>query len=98
MRRHNYLVALVIVLAALFWLPGFTQDSQKHEGNPSTLDKYDSVARGKMSRDRGIRPGQIARMDNNGEILLTCLDAKTAEQLNSTGIMQKQSNSPILKR
>jgi hypothetical protein len=37
------------------------------------LDEYDLVARGKMSQNRGMHPVQIARMDNNGEILFACM-------------------------
>jgi hypothetical protein len=73
-----------------------SQDQAIHEDNPSTLDKYDVVARGKMSRDRGKRPVQIARMDNNGEILLACLEAKTVDELKSKGITFKQSQMELL--
>jgi len=76
----------------LFSFQGSVIDKDK----PSTLDKYDIVARGKMSRDRGIRPLQIARMDNNGEILLACLEAKTADDLKSSGINFHQSQLELL--
>jgi hypothetical protein len=60
----------LFVLAAFLILPGLSQVAQKSESAPSTLDEYQLVARGKMSGKRGARPQQIARMDNNGEILL----------------------------
>jgi hypothetical protein len=49
-----------------------------------------------MSRDRGQRPVQIARMDNNGEILLACVEAKTIDDLNSSGINFMQSQLELL--
>ena len=87
------------ILIFLF-LPGFflvsSQYPVKDEDKPSTLDKYDVVARGKMSRDRGQRPVQIARMDNNGEILLACVEAKNAADLESSGIKFLKSQLELL--
>jgi hypothetical protein len=80
MQKAARFVALILIF---IFLANFSlvssQDPAIHEDNPSTLDNYDVVARGKMSRGRGKRPVQIARMDNNGEILLACLEAKTVE-------------------
>jgi hypothetical protein len=49
-----------------------------------------------MSRDREKRPVQIARMDNNGEILIACLEAKTVDKLKSSGIEFLQSQLELL--
>jgi hypothetical protein len=49
-----------------------------------------------MSRDRGARPQQIARMDNNGEILFACLEAKDIDQLKESGIKFLQSQLDLL--
>ena len=74
----------------------FSQDPKRNKDEPSTLDKYDLIARGKMSQDRGVRPVQIAQMDNNGEILFSCTEAKTIEQLKSIGIKFRQSQLELL--
>jgi hypothetical protein len=74
----------------------FSQDPKRDKDEPSTLEKYDVVARGKMSLDRGERPVQIVRMDNNGEILFACVNAKTIEQLKSIGIKFRQSQLELL--
>lgn len=97
MRKSIQILACILI----FWfLPGFSlissHDPVKKEDKPSTLDKYDVVARGKMSRDRGMRPVQIARMDNNGEILLACLKARTVEELKSHGIKFLKSQLELL--
>jgi hypothetical protein len=81
---------------ALFWSLSYTQVSKKHKSEPTTLDEYDFVARGRMSRDRGTNPRLIARMDNNGEILLACLEAKKIEQLKAHGIKFLQSQLNLL--
>jgi len=73
-----------------------SQDPAIYKDMPSTLDEYDVVARGKMSRDRGKRPVQIARMDNNGEILLSCVESKTVNELKSSGINFLQSQLEFL--
>ncbi len=73
-----------------------TQESKQEKSKPPTLDEYDLVARGKMLQSRGMRPVQIARMDNNGEILLACAEAKTVEQLISIGIKFRQSQMELL--
>ncbi len=96
MKEHKIFIVLVIVLTSLLWHPGFAQDSQKNSANPSTLDEYDLVARGKMSQNRGSRPVQIARMDNNGEILIACLEPKTAAELKSYGVKFLQSQLELL--
>ena len=85
-------------LLTFLFIPSFisavSQESTKDK--PSTLDEYDLVARGKMSQNRGMRPVQIARMDNNGEILFACVEAKTIEQLKSLGITFRQSQMALL--
>jgi hypothetical protein len=96
MQKNKYSIALIIVWAAVFWLPYLAPASQEHRDNPSTLDEYDFVARGKMSQARRTRPDQIARMDNNGEILMACLEAKTADELKSGGIRFLQSQLELL--
>lgn len=96
MQKNKFSIALIIVWTAIFWLPDLAQVSQEHRVNPSTLDEYDLVARGKMSQARGTRPDQIARMDNNGEILMACLEAKTADELKSSGIKFLQSQLELL--
>lgn len=96
MKKHIFSIAAIIVLALLFWNPGFALNSQEHKDNPSSLDKYDFVARGKMSQDRGVRPEQVARMDNNGEILIAFLEPKTAGDLESNGIEFLQSQLELL--
>jgi hypothetical protein len=93
MRKLWFHLSSVILLTALSWPHAFAQDPKK---NPSTLDEYHFVARGKISRDRDARPRQIARMDNNGEILVACLEAKTAEQLKSKGVEFLQSQLELL--
>ena len=70
MPKHIFSIVLIIVLAG-----GGLQK------NPVTLDEFDLVTRGKMSQERGNRPVQIARLDNNGEILMACLDPITADGL-----------------
>ena len=92
--RHLAFIFLIFFLPSLF-LFSF-QDSVVNKDKLSTLDKYDVVARGKMSRERRVRPVQIARMDNNGEILLACLVAKTVDDLKSDGIKFKQSQLELL--
>jgi hypothetical protein len=97
MKKATWFVAFILLVLFLPSLMLFSlQDSVIEKDNPSTLDKYDVVARGKMSRDRGIRPVQIARMDNNGEILLACLEAKTTDDLKSSGIEFNQSQLELL--
>jgi hypothetical protein len=49
-----------------------------------------------MSRDRVARPAQISRLDNNGELLFACVEAKTIEQLQSKGIKFRQSQLELL--
>jgi hypothetical protein len=88
-----YLLTFLFISSFLFQS---SQDSTKDKSKPSTLDEYDVVARGKMSQDRGIRPAQIARMDNNGEILFACVEAKTVGQLISIGIKYQQSQMELL--
>ena len=82
-----------LILMATFCYPC---DSQENEKNPSALEEYDFIVRGRMSRDRGIRPDQVALMDSNGEILIACAEAATAEQLKSAGIHFLQSQLELL--
>jgi hypothetical protein len=92
MRKLGFPLSLVILLSVLSWPWVFAQDPK----NPSTLDEYHFVARGKMSRDRLARPRQIARMDNNGEILFACVEEKTVDQLESSGIEFRKSQLELL--
>jgi hypothetical protein len=97
MHKATRFVATILLFLFLPSLMLFSlQNSVIEKYKPSTLDKYDVVARGKMSRDRGIRPVQIVRMDNNGEILLACLEAKTVNDLKSRGIKFLQSQLELL--
>jgi len=96
MQKKIYATASMILLAAAFWLPGYGLKFQERGDRPSTLDEYDLVARGKFSQNRVPRPEQIARMDNNGEILFACVEAKTSDQLESSGIDFLQSQLELL--
>jgi hypothetical protein len=96
MQKGKFPMILVFGLAILCSQAGFTLNFQKKTGDPTTLDEYNLVARGKMSRDRTTRPLQIARMDNNGEILLACLEAKTVGELKSKGIKFLPSQLELL--
>jgi hypothetical protein len=96
MQRHKISTISAIIFLALFLGLCCSQDSKKYEGRSLTLDEYDFVARGRMSQDRGTNPRQIARMDNNGEILLACLNAKNIEQLKAHGITFLQSQLNLL--
>lgn len=96
MRKKPCLLALAFLIAAFLCLPGHSQVAQKTESAPSTLDEYHFVARGRMSGRRGANPQQIVRMDNNGEILLACVEAKTAGQLASSGLKFAYSQMELL--
>jgi hypothetical protein len=97
MQKAIRIVALGIMFVLVSSLSFFSaQDPLRDDEEPTTLDKYDLVARGKMSQDRGRRPVQIARMDNNGEILFACIEAKTIEQLKSAGLKFLQSQLELL--
>jgi 5'-nucleotidase len=78
------------------WNTEIDQDFKISQSEPSTLDEYDVVTRGKLSPDRSAKPAQIVRMDNNGEILFTCVVPKTVEQLKSTGIHFHHSQIELL--
>ena len=97
MQKAGLVIALGLMslyFSGLFFLSA--QNPQRDVDKPATLDKYDLVARGKMSQDRRMRPVQVARMDNNGEILYACKEAKTIEQLKSIGIKCLQSQMELL--
>lgn len=97
MQKAIRIVDLGIMFVLFSSLSFFSaQDPLRDDEEPTTLDKYDLVARGKMSQDRGGRPVQIARMDNNGEILFACIEAKTIEQLKSAGLKFRQSQLELL--
>jgi hypothetical protein len=96
MSKHIFSTVLAVCLAVLLYHPGFGRDSQESRANPSTLNEYDLVLRGKMSQNRGARPIQIARMDNNGEILLACLEPKTTDEMISNGMKFLQSQLELL--
>ena len=95
MKKHIFSI-VIIVLVLLLWNAGLAHYSREHDDSPSTLNVYDLVARGKMSQVRGNRPVQIARLDNNGEILLACLDPITTAGLKSKGIKFLQSQLELL--
>jgi hypothetical protein len=97
MQKATRSVTLILLFLFLPSLLLFSlQDLVTDKDKSLTLDKYDVVARGKMARDRGIRPVQIIRMDNNGEILLACLETKTIKELKSSGIKFLQSQLELL--
>ena len=96
MQKRIRATALVFVLTITTWLPGLPGNFLECSDNPSTIDEYDLVARGKFSQNRGARPELVARMDNNGEILIACLKAKTTDQLKSGGINFLQSQLELL--
>lgn len=77
----------------MFWCPCYSQEADK---DPSDLKDYDFITRGKMSRDRGINPHQIASMDSNGEILIACVEPTIVEQLESSGIEFLRSQLELL--
>jgi hypothetical protein len=96
---HKAKRSFVCLLSLLFissFLSAASQESKREKSKPVTLDDYDLVARGKMSQNRPLRPVQIARMDNNGEILFACVEAKTIEQLESIGITFRESQLELL--
>ena len=68
-KATRFVVCLLTFLLVLSFFSVASQESTREKNKPSSLDEYDLVARGKMSQNRGMRPAQIARMDNNGEIL-----------------------------
>jgi hypothetical protein len=96
MQLYNLRIGSIIIFALLSGNPGCARSVEKYNGDPSTLDEFHFVARGKMSQQRGTNPLRIARMDNNGEILAACVEAKTIEQLNSSGIACLQSQLELL--
>lgn len=85
----KYTGVIIVILGILF-------SAQSQGFSQTTLDEYDFIARGKMSQDREARPEEIAKMDNNGEILIACLEAKTADSLKSGGTEFLQSQLELL--
>lgn len=96
MRIRFLMIVLTIILVGFLFKPYHAQKLEKEESCPLNLSEWSVVARGKMSRDRGVRPLQIIRMDNNGEILFACIEAKTTEQINAAGIEFLQSQLELL--
>lgn len=96
MKSRVILVAFMLVSMAFLSYPGNFQDSEKDDSGPSTLDEYHFVARGKMKRERGTNPQQIVRMDNNGEILIACVEAKSIKHLEASGIKLLRSQLELL--
>lgn len=90
----KYYLTFVLLLFIVF--PYSAQDTAQPEQAPTSLDKYLFVARGKMARNRGINPLQIARLDNNGEILFRCVDPKSIDQLKTLGIEFQLSQLELL--
>jgi hypothetical protein len=88
-----YILTFLVISSFVFVS---SKDFSKDKRKLSTLDEFDLVARGKMSQTRGMRPAQIARMDNNGEILFACVEPKTVEQLISIGIEFQRSQMELL--
>lgn len=96
MKKNIFTIASIIVFAPVFLFPCFAQDSRENMDNPPSLEQYGFVARGKMSQARGMHPDHVVRMDNNGEILIACLEPKTAGDLESNGIEFVQSQLELL--
>ena len=87
---------MIFCLALFGQIPAHTKNLQADIENPSRLDDYDFVVRGKISRERGIRPQQIAGLDNNGEILIACQEARSIQQLKASGIVFLRSQLELL--
>jgi hypothetical protein len=96
MPKRINLTAGILALFVFFCQADIAWESGQSTGDPTTLDEYHFVARGKMSRDRDLNPQRIAGMDNNGRILISCLEAKTAEQLQASGISCLRSQLELL--
>lgn len=96
MKGHRSFSALGFLLIAVFLFTACPRESPEAPTDIPTLDTYDFVARGKMSRDRGARPEDIARMDNNGEILAACLKPISVEALERKGIKFLRSQLGLL--
>lgn len=96
MGRQHFLLVFVFIFLVIFCHYGHTQVSENSLEDPLTLDDYSFVARGRMSRTRGKNPQEIARLDNNGEILIACMQAKTFDALRSMGIKILQSQLELL--
>jgi hypothetical protein len=86
----------IVLLILLFLQAGCSEETPPRESDSPAFDEYDFVARGRMSRDRGLRPADIVRLDNNGEILLGCVEPKSAEDLQSTGTKFIRSQLELL--
>lgn len=93
--RNSYLWCMIILGTVLIWSSP-AQSQTKAGSDPSSLDEYQFVARGRMDRSRGLNPQRIARMDNNGEILLACYEAKALKQLETSGLKFLQSQLELL--
>ncbi|MFC2157787.1 hypothetical protein ACFLT9_08125 [Acidobacteriota bacterium] len=96
MRIRRFIIILSLILVTFSANPIFTLEQEEEIDDPLTLDKYYLVVRGKMAPSRGIRPQQVALMDNNGELLLACLTVKSIEELRSSGIKFKLSQLELL--
>ncbi len=96
MKKHHLLPILIFILAASLFQPLFPQDSQKSKTVSPAFNEYQFVARGRMSRQRNVHPGQIVLMDNNGEILLACIKPQTTDQLKAIGKIFFQSQLELL--
>ncbi len=96
MRNRRFLILAVILLAVVPLRSGHGRLPQAQEAGPATLDEYDFAARGRMSPTRGTNPATIARLDNNGELLIACREPKTSDELKSEGIRFSQSQLEVL--
>lgn len=97
MTKFKPLPAVIFLVISLFFmLPTRSQETEKKTKYPTSLDDYQLVARGRMSRERGARPVQIARMDNNGEILLACSEPRTVSGLRDQNIKFLTSQLELL--
>ncbi|MFC2161250.1 hypothetical protein ACFLRW_00800 [Acidobacteriota bacterium] len=96
MKKIHFLSIVILILAANLFQPLHPQESQKSKTTFPRFEEYQFVARGKMSSDRGLRPNQIVGMDNNGELLLACIEPQTTGQLRSRGITFFQSQLELL--
>jgi hypothetical protein len=96
MRKPISAIVTVMVLCNPLPETLHAQMTGKEQACSSNLSEWSVVARGRMSRERDVRPLQIVRMDNNGEILYACLEAQTTDQLRSAGIEFRRSQLELL--
>ena len=96
MKKHNIIFGMIVVLAAGLSLSLLPQSSGESKIAAPSFNEYQFIARGKISGKRGIRPEQIVQLDNNGEILLACIQPQTVDQLKAKGLVFSSSQLELL--